>query len=120
LVTPGITLLTLHGDGGKFIHVNSSATEGAEMFTNVVFMQGDEGREVADRLFNVEGVVAHGIDSESAAEAVEYLRQWDYGDNDDTSEELGNGTDDVVVFHDGYILTANLGLGYVGLSRKAK
>jgi hypothetical protein len=89
-------------------------------YMDIVFLQGDDGREVADRLFNVEGVVAHGITAESAREAVEYLSQWDYGDNDgELREEPPAGTEDAIVYADGgeYVLTANLGLGYVGLSR---
>jgi hypothetical protein len=89
-------------------------------YMDIVFLQGDDGREVADKLFRVEGVCAHGITAESAREAVEYLSQWDYGDDDgELRAELPAGSNDAVIFADGgqYVLTANLGLGYVGLSR---
>jgi hypothetical protein len=92
-------------------------------YMDIVFLQGDEGREVADRLFTVEGACAHGITAESAEEAVEYLSQWDYGDDDgELRDELPAGSNDAVIFADGgeYVLTAHLGLGYVGLSRIVK
>lgn len=89
-------------------------------YANIVFMQDDEGREVVDSLCNVEGVVAHGATAESIMKTIEYLSQWDYGDESeyDIREEIGAGTNDTVVEYDEYVLTYNLGLGYVGLMRK--
>jgi hypothetical protein len=89
-------------------------------YMDIVFLHCDDGREVADKLFCVDGVVAHGITAESAREAVEYLSQWDYGDDDgELRDELPAGSNDAIIYADGgeYVLTANLGLGYVSLSR---
>jgi len=87
-------------------------------YVDIVFMQGDEGREVVDRLCNVEGILAHGATAESIAEAIEYLSQWDYGDDDNVRDDTGAGTNDTTVEDDTYVLSWNLGLGYVGLLRK--
>lgn len=87
------------------------------MFARIVFMQGDEGREVVDRLCNVDGVVAYGATRETMEHAIDYLSQWDYGDENEVVETLGHGTLDDVVEHGEYILAWNLGLGYVSLDR---
>lgn len=88
-------------------------------YQSVVFLQDDDAREVVDALFNVEGVTAHGMTAESVAAAAEYLSQWDYADEIESTDDLGAGTDDAIVFVDGgeYVITANLGLSYIGLSR---
>lgn len=87
-------------------------------YADVVFLDGEEGREVTDALFNVEGVVAHGVTEESIAAAFEYLKQWDYGDNyGEMRDEIPAGSQDLVIIRVGYVMSANLGLGYVGLSR---
>ena len=49
-------------------------------YAQIVFAQGDEGRELVDKIERVEGVVAHGPTPETVVTAVEYLAQWDYGD----------------------------------------
>jgi hypothetical protein len=89
-------------------------------YANIVFMQDEEGREVVDRLCNVEGILAHGATAESITETIEYLSQWDYGDESDhyAREDIGAGVNDEVVEEGDYVLTWNLGLGYVGLMRK--
>lgn len=89
------------------------------MWHTIVFMQGDEGREVVDQLCNVEGVVAHGITVESVYAAVEHLKQWDYGDESEHSPEEREpwGPHDEITQMDDYTLSWHLGLGYVGLYR---
>jgi hypothetical protein len=89
-------------------------------YANIVFMQGDEGRELVDSLCQVEGVVAHGATAESITQTIEYLAQWDFGTESeyDIREEIGAGTHDTTVEEGEYVLTWNLGLGYVGLMRK--
>jgi hypothetical protein len=82
-------------------------------YREVVFIQ-DDTDSIIDKLYNVEGVIAHGATSESIAEAVEYLKQWDYSEGE-VSDTLQAGSHDDVFEHDGYIMTANPGLGYVGL-----
>ena len=87
-------------------------------YAEIVFMQGDEGRELTDSLCNVEGVVAHGATAKSITETIEYLSQWDMGEYHDIREDTGAGAYDTVVEEGDYVLTYNLGLGYVGLMRK--
>lgn len=89
------------------------------MYQDIVFMQGDSAEGVLAALCNAEGVVVHGVTSESVAATVEYLRQWDYGDGDgDIRDDLGNGSnDEVIVVDDGYVISYNYGLTYIKLSR---
>jgi len=90
-------------------------------FVNIVFMQGEEADEVLDKLERRDAecsILFHGATEESIGEAFEYLRQWDYGDDDDIRDELGAGTHDKIEREDGYVLTWNLGLSYVGLMRE--
>jgi N6-adenosine-specific RNA methylase IME4 len=91
-------------------------------YANIVFMQGEEGHEVVDKLCNVEGVVAHGATAESITETIEYLSQWDFGTESehDIRDSIGAGTHDTVVEEGEYVLTYNLGHGYVGLMRKVE
>ena len=84
---------------------------------SIVFIDGEEGRELTDKLYNVEGVVAHGITEESVTEAVEYLKQWDMGEYDTVTDEEQHGSRDDVMDHHEYTLSANLGLGYLALSK---
>jgi hypothetical protein len=50
--------------------------------------------------------------------AVEYLAQWDMGDGGDIHDEPASGnSDDVYETDDGYRLSYNTGLGYIGLER---
>lgn len=94
-------------------------------FSNIVFIQDGEDGDQADILFNVEGIVAHGVTAESFAAVLEYLKQWDSGEDFDVTDTLPAGSSDTVLFEDdanpyrdgAYIISANLGLGYVGLSR---
>lgn len=90
------------------------------MYASIIFAQGDEAREIVDRLERVDGVVAFGATDETISETVDYLSQWDFGDESehDVTAELGAGTHDRIETVGDYILTWNLGLGYVGLARK--
>lgn len=87
------------------------------MYAHIVFMYGDEGRDVVDRLTRTEGVVVRGATDATIAEAIEYLRQWD-SDDCEVVTEPEHGTRDEVVERDGYVLAWNTGLGYVSLSRR--
>lgn len=92
-------------------------------YANIVFMQDEEGREVVDKLCHVDGgVVAYGPTDQSITEAIAYLAQWDYGTESehDIREDIGAGTHDTTVEEGEYVLTWNLGLGYVGLMRKVE
>ena len=90
------------------------------MFAHIVFIAGDEASEIIDDLYNREStdsVLYHGADEESITRAVQTLTDWDYGDYDDVSDSTGAGTSDDEWSAGVYVLTANLGLGYVALSR---
>lgn len=86
----------------------------------IVFMQGDDGREVVDALTRADGVVHYGATSETIGAAIEHLSQWDNGDDDDVHDHFAAGAGDNVVTDDetGYTLTFHVGLGYVGLERQ--
>lgn len=77
-------------------------------WVDVVFMQGEEYSDIADM----------GLD-----EMVDYLSQWDYGDETDAAhthehEHLWGSADAVTVVGE-YVLSQNHRLGYVGLSRRS-
>ena len=82
---------------------------------NVVFLQGDE----ADRPLRILGELGH-------VDAVDYLAQWDYGDettqaaleNGYVYDEPGEGTNDQVAISGDYALVINPHLGYVSLLRR--
>ena len=88
------------------------------MYQDIVFMQGEEGREVVDKLCNVDGVVAHGATRESIERAIEHLSQWDFGDENPSpvvpaAVPLYDGDRDARM--NGYVIVWNLGLGTVAL-----
>lgn len=87
------------------------------MFRRIVFMQGEEGRDVVDRLTRCEGVVVRGATDATIATTIDHLRQWDYGEGEVVTD-LGHGTRDEVVERDGYVLAWNTGLGYVSLDSR--
>lgn len=77
-------------------------------YENVIFLDGGDD---ADEVLNL-------IDDGQIDEAFEYLKQWHYPGEHDSNPEPGHGTADEVwgpEDADGYIMSANNGLGYVGL-----
>ena len=84
-------------------------------WVNVVFLQGDE----ADRPLRILGELGH-------VDAVDYLAQWDYGDettqaaleNGYVYDVPGEGTNDQVAISGDYALIINPHLGYVSLLRR--
>ena len=84
-------------------------------WVNVVFLQGEE----ADRPLRILGELGH-------VDAVDYLAQWDYGDettqaaleNGYVYDEPGEGTNDRVAISDDYALVVNPHVGYVSLLRR--
>lgn len=87
----------------------------AERWITVVFLQGEE----ADRPLRILGELGH-------VDAVDYLAQWDYGDettqaaleNGYVYDEPGAGTNDKVMSSGDYALVVNPHLGYVSLLRR--
>lgn len=87
-------------------------------FRRVVFIDGDEGREIVDRLTNTEGVVMRGATAETIAATIEHLSQWD-NETGEVTDDLGAGLHDRREDCDcgcGYVLTWHPGLGYVALA----
>lgn len=87
------------------------------MYVNIIFMQGDEGRAVTDALEHCQGITAYGATAPSIEAVIDYLAQWDQGDTayHDLTDEPRAGSGDRTARVDGYVLSWNLGLGYVGL-----
>lgn len=84
-------------------------------WVSVVFLQGDE----ADRALRI-------LDESGPADAVDYLTQWDYGDETTLAsltygyvyDQPGEGTNDQVMTCGDYALVVNTGIGYVSLLRR--
>ena len=84
----------------------SRITESTDMdrYENVTFAQGDDANEPLE-ILNTQGEDA----------ALEYLKQWhDFGNHEGT-DQLGAGTSDQTFEKDGYIMSYNPSLGYIGL-----
>lgn len=86
----------------------------------VVYMQDEEASKVLDTLGNIDGVCIFGHTDESVKETIEYLKLWDYGDNDNETELSETvGTEKRV--SDGiYVLTWNYTPSYVSLDREVQ
>lgn len=98
---------------------DATPAEGVVRYVRVIFLDSDEGREVVDKLANVEdGYIVHGATEESITEAIAYLSQWDDHDDRETWERPSHGTADDTTEVGDYLLSWNTGLGYVGLERK--
>lgn len=84
------------------------------MWHSIVFTQGEEADEPLGILRN-----------EGEEAAIEYLSQWDYGEETQFASEVNGhtysspadcaGSHDTVVIVGNYALTYNLHVGYVGL-----
>jgi hypothetical protein len=88
----------------KFRDENLEESTDLDKYENVVFLQGDDANEPL-RILNDEGEDA----------ALEYLKQWHYPGEHQGVAKLGAGTADNVYEKDGYILTWNDKVGYIGL-----
>jgi len=75
-------------------------------YASVVFLQDSEADEPLDILNN-----------EGREAAINYLSQWDYGEYYDIREESGKGSNDRSLEHNGYLLSYNTGIGYIGLEK---
>ena len=98
-----------HHDPAPETHTTMNRT-----WISVVFLQGDDADEVLDL-----------IDTHGTQTAVEYLSNWDYGEettsaaiaNQSTYDAIPAGTLDKVAEHGIYTLTYNPFMGHVGLFR---
>lgn len=75
-------------------------------YVDIVFAQGDDADEPL-RLLEEDSVTA----------AIEYLAQWDYGDDDEITAESRPGREDRQEQEGNYLLTWNSRIGYIGLER---
>lgn len=83
--------------------------EDPEQYEEIVYLQGDKADEALD-ILSVEGDDA----------AMEFLKQWHYPGEHQVSNTKSAGTTDKTYEKDGYILTYNMPLGYIGLEYKIK
>ena len=91
-------------------------------YQSIVFMQGDDANEPLDTLYcreSEDSIVYHGPTAESIAAAFAYVMQWENGDPTEEYDQPSGGPWDRTWVSDcgGYILTANLSYGYIGLER---
>ena len=74
----------------------------------IVFMQGDEASKALDIL-----------ETFGLKDAVEYLAQWhNPGSQEEADEPAAGSSDSTYETEDGFILTWNDSLGYIGLERR--
>jgi len=88
----------------KIKKVKISESTDQEQYENVVFLQGDEAYQPLE-ILNDKGEDA----------ALEYLKQWHYPGEHEGTDHLGHGSSDHVYEKDGYIMSWNNALGYIGL-----
>lgn len=108
-------VMRAHEASGGIAWHTSPGPERSRRWVNVVFLQGAKADEVLD-LIDVEGVQA----------GIAHLAQWDFGDettgaafgNGEVYDELPAGQWDRSFEADGYVLTYNPQMGYVGLVRE--
>lgn len=110
-------VMRAHEASGRIAwHTHTSLEpERSQRWVNVVFLQGTEADEVLE-LIDVQGVQA----------GIAHLAQWDFGDettgaafvNGEVYHELPAGQWDCTFEADGYVLTYNPQMGYVGLVRE--
>ena len=76
-------------------------------YQQIVFLQGDEA---------IKPLMI--MDKKGTDEAMQYLKQWDYGDGDgEIRTSSAKGTSDYFVEKSDYLMSWNVGLCYIGLER---
>ena len=79
-------------------------------YQDIVFMQGSEADEALALLSE------YGIEA-----AFKHLLQWDYGDAGELRDDLPHGSyDRIFEGGDGYIMSWNVGLNYIGLIKRVE
>lgn len=98
-------VLARHGDEA---HYYISIRVKAARWNRIVFAQGEDANEPLSIL-----------DAKGEEAAIEYLAQWDNGDKGEEFDEPAAGeSDDVYETDDGFRLSYNTHLGYIGLERR--
>jgi len=88
----------------KKVKISANESTDHDKYENVVFLQGDEAFDALERL-----------DREGEDAALEYLKQWHYPGEHEGSQEENHGTADKTYRKDGYIMSWNPSIGYIGL-----
>jgi hypothetical protein len=98
-------------DHGNFTLLSSEDMETSDRYLNMVFLQGDDAEEALEILEKEgeSGVLHWLLDSYGEWEGDE-VEEEPWGQSDDVYEETVGGED--------FILTYNLGLGYIGLAKR--
>lgn len=90
----------------KKVKIKTGVSESTDQdrYEEVVFLQGDEAYQPLEIL-----------DREGKDAAMEYLKQWHYPGEHMGRKDLGHGSSDYTYEKDGYIMSWNPGLEYIGL-----
>ena len=90
----------------KKLKIKTGVSESTDQnkYEDVVFLQGEEAYQPLE-ILSTKGKDA----------ALEYLKQWHYPGEHQGSQELGHGTEDQTYEKDGYIMSWNPNIGYIGL-----
>ena len=76
-------------------------------YLNIVFIQNEEAEEPLNIL-----------EEQGEGAALQYLRQWDYGEDDgEAYDENPGGSGDFIYREGNYMMTYNTSLGYIGLCK---
>ncbi len=90
-------------------YADDNSEEDGDRYEQVIFLQDHE----ADHALNI-------LKQDGEDEAIEYLMQWHQPGNHETSEETGFGLSDKTYEKDGYIMSWNPTIGYIGLVHDLK
>jgi len=90
----------------KKLSVKTGVSEsvGGDRYEDIVFLQGDAAFQPLEIL-----------ETKGEDAALEYLKQWHYSGEHATTNELGHGSSDHIYEKDGYIMSWNPKIGYIGL-----
>ena len=75
-------------------------------YENIIFLQEHHAEEAITIL-----------DNDGREAAMDYLKQWDYGDGGDYSDNPPWGTSDSIYRSGDYIMTFNARMPYIGLTK---
>lgn len=126
--TAGIRTYVTHADGEERVLFPTARVtvlpertpDDIEECIPIIFLDGEEGDEWADVLFNAEGVVVHGITLESAQATLNHLIQWHTPGSDVESSPGIGAIDRWVILEDRWLIAGSPGLGYVSLAEVTK
>ena len=94
-----------------------------QKWVSIVYDQGEMADEVLKKMLRHDGQVTYqGVTQESIDEALDYLKEWDYGEESEhtTYEGISWGSSDATEEVGEYVIAYNLHFGYVSLNRKVR